>query len=167
MPGQQDSKDPNLNSAVNLWQEAVEKAGVDLEKIVQNTVDQLSRYCEELEKSLGLQLDKVASEATSSLENRVDELSVRGEALQDGVREHKRAEANRILEHAQEARASIRALVANTKKELREEVSERLKELTTKLQDPRGQFEDLTERQKSSLKEHAESGAQRIASRRR
>jgi hypothetical protein len=66
MAEQPEGTGENMNSALNLWQEAVEKAGVDLEKIGNNSVEQLARYSEELEKSLAAQLTSRSPSKTFS-----------------------------------------------------------------------------------------------------
>ena len=69
MPKQGEKKSQNLNSALNLWQEAVEKASVDLEKIVNSCIQRLETFSKELERSLDEQLER-AARATASPKSR-------------------------------------------------------------------------------------------------
>ncbi len=169
MPGQQNSREgkDTLNSSLNLWQEAVEKAGVDLEKIVNNTIEQLGKYSEELDKALVSQLKKIEAQASSIVEHNIDDLTVHSDELRERIQDMERQEADKILASSREARASIQALVQKTKEEIRARFNVRLKELVERTDDPKSYFQDALEKQRHALTELAKDGVDKVSDKRK
>ncbi|MBZ0189255.1 MAG: hypothetical protein K8F91_23625 [Candidatus Obscuribacterales bacterium] len=158
MPGSNQPKADNLNSALNLWQEAVEKASVDLDKIVNNSIHQLKRLGEDLEQKLDAELSKAASETESTLTANVDELSGKKDELQEQLGEFERRQVERMLNTAQEARANIDRLVVDTKREVMEQFALKLKDLSKLLEDPGTGFADIRETKRQSIPDVIEAG---------
>jgi hypothetical protein len=159
----EDDKDQNLNSALNLWQEGVDKAAGDLEKIVNNSIDQLTRYSEELEKSLESQLKKIASQTNSMVENNVEELGSKRDELNEHLAEFERSEADEILKTAQESRERVYSLVEQTKQELTAKLAETLKKLNGLAENPQGRFANFTHKNREAMSEFAEAARDKLA----
>lgn len=155
-------KDQNLNSALNLWQEGVEKAAGDLEKIVNNSIEQLTRYSEELEKSLESQLKKIANQTNSMVENNVEELGAKRDELTERLAEFERSEADEILKTAQESRERIYQLVDQTKQELTAKLGETLKKLNSLAENPQARFANFTHKNVEAMSEIAESARDKL-----
>lgn len=158
----EDDKDQNLGSALNLWQEGVEKAAADLERIVSNSVEQLTRYSDELEKSLELQLKKIAGQTVSMVENNVEELSAKRDELTERLAEFERNEADEMLKTAQEARERIYALVDMTKQELMGKLAETLKKLNAIAENPQARFSNFSQRNREAMGELSETARDRL-----
>ncbi|MBX9690994.1 MAG: hypothetical protein K2Z81_01320 [Cyanobacteria bacterium] len=169
MPGQQNSRESkdSLNSSLNLWQEAVEKAGVDLEKIVNNTIEQLGKYSEELDKALSLQLKKIEAQASTIVEHNIEDLTVRADDLKEQIQDMERQESDKILTSSREARASIQALVQKTKDDIRARFNVRLKELVERTDDPKAYFQDALEKQRQALTDLAKDGVDKVGGKRK
>lgn len=160
----EEEKDQNLNSALNLWQEGVEKAAADLEKIVANSIDQLTRYSEELEKSLDLQLKKIANQTITMVENNVEELGTKRDELTERLAEYERTEADEMLKTAQESRERIYKLVDKTKQELMVKLTESLKKLNALAENPQSRFVNFTQKNREAMMEYAENARERLTS---
>ncbi len=160
----EEEKDQNLNSALNLWQEGVEKAAADLEKIVANSIDQLTRYSEELEKSLDLQLKKIANQTMTMVENNVEELGAKRDELTERLAEYERTEADEMLKTAQESRERIYKLVDKTKQELMSKLTESLKKLNALAENPQSRFVNFTQKNREAMMEYAENARERLTS---
>lgn len=159
----EDDKDQNLNSALNLWQEGVEKAAGDLEKIVNNSIDQLTRYSEELEKSLESQLKKIANQTNSMVDNNVEELGAKRDELTERLAEFERSEADEILKTAQESRERIYQLVDQTKQELTAKLSDTLKKLNSLAENPQeARFLNFTHKNVEAMSEIAEAARDKL-----
>lgn len=160
----EEDKDQNLNSALNLWQEGVEKAGADLEKIVANSIEQLTRYSEELEKSLELQLKKIASQTATMVDNNVEELGAKRDDLTERLAEFERTEADEMLRTAQESRERIYKLVDKTKQEMLAKLTESLKKLNALAENPQARFVNFTQKNREAMMEYAENAKERLTS---
>jgi len=158
-----DDKDQNLNSALNLWQEGVDRAAGDLEKIVNNSIEQLTRYSEELEKSLELQLKKIANQTASMVENNVEDLSAKRDELTERMAEYERGQADEMLKTAQESRERIYVLVDKTKQELTAKLAETLKKLNGHAENPQARFVNFTQKNREAMSEFAETARDRLS----
>lgn len=153
----------NLNSALNLWQEAVDKAGVDLEKIVNNSVEQLARYSEELEKSLTTQLAKIGEQASMIVENNIEELTARKDELQEEIAEFERRELDKIILSAQAGRAEIGAMLEKAKQDVMNRFESAASELTHLSDNPKVKFAPMLQSNREALAELALSATDTIS----
>ncbi|MGD9683124.1 MAG: hypothetical protein AB7W16_18195, partial [Candidatus Obscuribacterales bacterium] len=165
MPEPPQSNTESLNSALNLWQEAVEKASVDLDRIVNNSIKQLESLGQDLEEALASELKRASSRTEAILAADVDELSSSKDELQGQLTEFERQQVERMLTIAQEARARIDTLVIETKTEIMEQFRENLKDLTRLLENPRSGFDDMEESRAASIDEVVEQGKQKTVAR--
>ena len=161
MPKQGEKKSQNLNSALNLWQEAVEKASVDLEKIVNSCIQRLETFSKELERSLDEQLERAARATASSIEANAEELVSQKELLQREIVEFEREKIETMLNTAHESRARIDKLVRDTKSDILDQFNFKLDELTELLADPRKHFEDFEEQKEDIIDEVSESAREK------
>jgi hypothetical protein len=162
----EEDRDQNLNSALNLWQEGVEKAGDDLQKIVSNSIDQLTRYSEELEKSLESQLKKIAGQTATMVENNVETLGAKRDDLTERLAEFERTEADEMLKTAQESRERIYTLVEKTKQEMMGKLAESLKKLNALAENPQSRFVNFTQKNREAMLEYADNARERLNSQR-
>ncbi len=153
MPKQGEKKAQNLNSALNLWQEAVEKASVDLEKIVTSCVQRLENHGKELERSLDEQLERASKATLSYIEANVEELTSQKEQLQREIIEFEREKIETMLNTAHESRARIDKLVRETKSDILDQFNFKLEELTELLSDPKKHFEDFEDKKDEVIEE--------------
>jgi hypothetical protein len=158
----EDEKDQNLNSALNVWQEGVDKAASDLEKIVNNSIEQLTRYSEELERTLESRLKKIANQTNSMVETNVEDLGAKRDELTERLAEFERSEADEILKTAQESRERIYVLVDKTKQELTVKLAETLKKLNGLAENPQARFANFTNKNREAMSEIAESARDRL-----
>ncbi|MCA9800652.1 MAG: hypothetical protein KC777_01635 [Cyanobacteria bacterium HKST-UBA02] len=165
MPEPPQANTESLNSALNLWQEAVEKASVDLDKIVNNSIKQLESLGQDLEEALASELKRASSRTEAILAADVDELSSGKDELQGQLTEFERQQVERMLTIAQEARARIDTLVIETKTEIMEQFRDNLKDLTRLLENPRSGFDDMEESRAASIDEVVEQGKQKTLAR--
>ncbi|MBX9669540.1 MAG: apolipoprotein A1/A4/E family protein [Candidatus Obscuribacterales bacterium] len=159
----EEDKDQNLNSALNLWQEGVDQAADDLEKIVNNSIEQLIRYSEELEKSLDQQLKKIATQTSSMVDSNVEELSAKRDEVIEQIAEFERNEADEILRTAQDAREKIYKLVESTKQVLSRRLTEAVKKLNGSAENPRQRFTNFTQKNRDAMTEYAESARDKLS----
>ncbi len=162
MPEPGENKEQNLNSALDLWQEAVEKAGVDLERIVNSSIEQLTRYSEELERSLAQQLKKIAEQAETTVSNNVEELNARKDDLNEKLAEFERTEIEKMVKSSQEAREKIYLQVDKTKQELQAKLADTLKSLSQLSESPAKRFTAHAEKNTDALNEVADSSKERV-----
>ncbi|MBK9142490.1 MAG: hypothetical protein IPM23_08350 [Candidatus Melainabacteria bacterium] len=165
MPEPPQPNTESLNSALNLWQEAVEKASVDLDRIVNNSIKQLESLGQDLEEALASELKRTASRTEAILAADVDELSSSKDELQGQLTEFERQQVERMLTIAQEARARIDTLVIETKTAIMEQFRENLKDLTRLLENPRASFDDMEESRAASIEEVVEQGREKTVAR--
>ena len=118
MPGQGKKNTQNLNSALNLWQEAVEKASVDLEKIVKNSIQRLTAHGKQVESALDEQLTRLADQTAITIDANTEELSGHKEQLESDISEFEREKIEMMLTAAHESRAKVDRLVRETKREI-------------------------------------------------
>ncbi len=159
----EEDKDQNLNSALNLWQEGVDQAADDLEKIVNNSIEQLIRYSDELEKSLDQQLKKIAAQTVSMVDSNVEELSAKRDEVTEQIAEFERNEADEILRTAQDAREKIYKLVENTKQVLTVKLNEAVKKLNVLAENPQQRFTNFTQKNRDAMTEYAESARDKLS----
>lgn len=152
-----------MNSALNLWQEAVEKAGVDLEKIVNNSVEQLARYSEELEKSLTAQLAKIGEQASMIVENNIEDLTARKDELQEELAEFERSELDKIILSAQAGRAEIGAMLEKAKADVMSRFESAVSELAHLSDNPKIRFAPMLQSNREALAELALSATDTIS----
>jgi len=165
MPEPPQPNTESLNSALNLWQEAVEKASVDLDRIVNNSIKQLESLGQDLEEALASELKRATNRTEAILAADVDELSSSKDELQGQLTEFERQQVERMLTIAQEARARIDTLVIETKTEIMEQFRENLKDLTRLLENPRASFDDMEESRSASIEEVVEQGKNKTVAR--
>lgn len=156
MPPQGKKKAQNLNSALNLWQEAVEKASIDLEKIVNNSIQRLEVRGKRLEKSLDEQLERASVHTSSSIDSNVEELSGQKEQLHSKIVDFEREKVEDLLSTAHDSRAKIDRLVRETKRDILDQFNFKLDELTEILSDPKQSFEGFDEDKEDIIEEISE-----------
>ena len=158
-PGKKNTQ--NLNSALNLWQEAVEKASVDLEKIVKNSVQRLESHGKQIESSLDEQLTRLADQTASSIDANTEELSSHKEQLGNDISEFEREKVEMMLTAAHESRARVDRLVRETKREILDQFNLKLEELSELLADPKNHFDGFEEEKEEIIEEVSEAAKEK------
>lgn len=161
MPNQGEKKSQSGNSALNLWQEAVEKASIDLEKIVNRSIQRLESYGKELEKSLEDQLQRASSETASTIEANTEELNSQKEQIHNDIIEFEREKTELILVTAHESRSRVDRLVRDTKREILDQFNLKLEELQELLSDPKKHFDGYDEERDDIIDEAASSSKEK------
>lgn len=156
----------SMDSALNLWQEAVEKASVDLDKIVANSLAQLNKLGADLEESLKSQLAKASELSSLTVEANIEDLSLHRDDIKDQLSEFERQEIDKIYATASESRIKFNKLIADAKNEILDQFANKIRELqeSSDLANPKEHFTKFAETQAPKIDKVISSARQNLDS---
>lgn len=152
----------SMDSALNLWQEAVEKSSVDLDKIVANSLAQLNKLSNDLEESLKGQLMKASELSSLTVEANIEDLSLHRDDIKDQLSEFERQEIDRIYATASESRMKFNQLIAEAKNEILEQFAIKIRELQESMENPKEHFTDFSNQQQPKIDEVVNTARKKI-----
>lgn len=154
----------SMDSALNLWQEAVEKASVDLDKIVANSLAQLNKLGADLEESLKSQLAKASELSSLTVEANIEDLSLHRDDIKDQLSEFERQEIDKIYATASESRIKFNKLIADAKNEILDQFANKIRELqeSSDLANPKEHFTKFAETQQPKIEKVISSARQNL-----
>lgn len=156
----------SMDSALNLWQEAVEKASVDLDKIVANSLVQLNKLGNDLEESLKSQLLKASELSSLTVEANIEDLSLHRDDIKDQLSEFERQEIDKIYATASESRMKFNKLIADAKNEILDQFATKIKELqeSREIENPKQHFTEFSSEQEPKIEKVVSAARQKIDS---
>lgn len=152
----------SMDSALNLWQEAVEKSSVDLDKIVANSLAQLNKLSNDLEESLKSQLLKASELSSLTVEANIEDLSLHRDDIKDQLSEFERQEIDKIYATASESRMKFNQLIADAKNEILEQFAIKIRELQESMENPKEHFIDFSSQQQPKIDEVVNTARKKI-----
>lgn len=152
----------SMDSALNLWQEAVEKSSVDLDKIVLNSLAQLNKLSNDLEESLKGQLLKASELSSLTVEANIEDLSLHRDDIKDQLSEFERQEIDKIYATASESRMKFNKLIAEAKNEILEQFASKIRELQDTMENPKEHFTEFSKEQQPKIDQVINSARKKI-----
>ncbi len=107
MASQPPTTSDNFGSAQDLMNEALEKASVDLERMVKATVENLTSFSQTLESSFEVQLQRVVEQSQNIIDSNIDDLVTHREELVEKLADFERSEMITLTSAAREVRQQV------------------------------------------------------------
>lgn len=107
MASQPPTASENFGSAQDLMNEALEKASVELERMVKATVESLNAFSQSLEESFQAQLQRVVEQSQNIIDSNIDDLVTHREALVEKLADFERSEMITLTSAAREVRQQV------------------------------------------------------------
>src|SRR5271155_2256750 len=107
MASQPPTASDNFGSAQDLMNEALEKASVELERMVTVTVENLTAFSQALENSFDGQLQRVVEQSQNIIDSNADDLVTHREELVEKLADFERSEMITLTSAAREVRQQV------------------------------------------------------------
>jgi hypothetical protein len=142
MPQQEPEQDAasgrneSFGSAANLMIEALEKASGELERTVDQCIQQLNSFSDGLEKSLSLQLEKVVAQSSHLVDTHGGDLEAKRDETLDAIGRLEGEQLETLLTASRDLRSRFSDRVREATEVLNEVMDVQLKELMLLVQSP-------------------------------
>jgi hypothetical protein len=161
---QNTSTSEGFGSAQDLMNEALENASVELDKMVKATIENLTTFNSNLEKTLRIQLQKVVEQSQNIIDSHLDDLVTHREELLERLADFERTETITLTSAAREVRQQVIQRAEQAAEAIVKLVDEQITQLRSAVDQSESRFTPFSENNATTIKTLTAQGQVKIES---